>query len=131
MKTHSTKRLAIGLLASSVALAGATVSSSSSSAIPLRVSPAAQSSSLAEAIQYRGRSYRGGRSGGNFGRNAALGIGAAIIGGIVLSEAARAEHRRTHVTDWDRCSDTYRSFERDTGLYTGYDGIRRTCPYLN
>jgi BA14K-like protein len=90
-----------------------------------------------EQIQYRGRYY--GRGGGyrnygyrrNNGRNIALGIGAAIIGGIVLSETGRAEHRRTHSSDWDRCAQTYRSFEPDTGMYTGYDGERHTCPYLN
>ena len=83
-----------------------------------------------EQVQYRGgrRGY-GNRRGGN-GAGIALGIGAAIIGGIVLSEAARAEHRTAHGGDWDRCAQTYRSFEPSTGLYTGYDGVRRTCPYL-
>ena len=85
-----------------------------------------------ETVQYRGRSndrYRGNNRG--FGRNAAIGIGSLIIGGIVLSEIARADHRRVHVSDWSRCAQTYRSFESDTGMYTGYDGIRRPCPYLN
>ena len=85
-----------------------------------------------EAIQYRGRYYgrRDGGHRGNFGRNAGVGIGAAIIGGIILSEAARAKHRSSHGDDWERCSQTYRSFEPETGLYTGYDGERHTCPYL-
>lgn len=75
---------------------------------------------------------RGGRGRrGNFGRNTGIGLGAAIIGGIILSESARAAHRRDHGSDWDRCAATYRSFEWNTGMYTGYDGIRRTCPYLN
>jgi hypothetical protein len=84
-------------------------------------------------IQYRGRSHGDRRNGyrGNFGRDAGIGIGALIIGGIILSETARADHRRDHGGDWQRCADTYRSFEPSTGLYTGYDGIRRTCPYLN
>lgn len=89
-----------------------------------------------EHVQYRsyGRGYGGYRNYGyrrNDGRNIALGIGAAIIGGIALSEAARAEHRTTYAGDWDRCAETYRSFESSTGMYTGYDGVRRTCPYLN
>ena len=75
--------------------------------------------------------YRGNRSGGNFGRNAGIGIGAAIIGGVILSQAARSAHRRDHGSDWERCAETYRSFEPSTGMYTGYDGVRRTCPYLN
>jgi BA14K-like protein len=90
-----------------------------------------------EKVQYRGR-YNNRGAGGyrnygyrrNDGRNFALGLGAAIIGGIVLSQAGRAEHRRTHSSDWDRCSQTYRSFEPETGMYTGYDGVRHTCPYL-
>jgi opacity protein-like surface antigen len=85
-----------------------------------------------EQIQYRnGGRYRNGyRNRGGNGGNIALGIGAAIIGGIVLSEAARAEHRSSHGSDWNRCAQTYRSFDSDTGTYTGYDGVRRTCPFL-
>lgn len=74
--------------------------------------------------------YRGSPGRGNFGRNAGAGIAAAIIGGVILSESARATHRRTHSDAWERCQATYRSFEPSTGMYTGYDGVRRTCPYL-
>lgn len=91
-------------------------------------------------VQYRGqydgrRSYRSDRYAGNRyrrndGRNLALGIGGLVIGGILLSEAARSEHRREYSSEWQRCGDTYRSFEPETGMYTGYDGTRRTCPYL-
>jgi hypothetical protein len=87
---------------------------------------------VVEQAQYRGRGgYRGNggyRRGG--GGGLAIGLGAAIIGGIVLSEAARAEHRSNNSGDWERCAQTYRSFERSTGMYTGYDGERHTCPYL-
>jgi hypothetical protein len=88
-------------------------------------------SSVVEQARYRhNRGYRNyGRHRGH-GGNIGVGIGAAIIGGIILSEAARADHRNAHGGDWDRCAKTYRSFEPDTGLYTGYDGVRRTCPYL-
>ena len=94
---------------------------------------AAQDSRLAENAQYRGRHYRGSRGyrSGRSGRNTAIGIGGLIIGGILLSEAARSDHRRVHASDWQRCDQQYRSFERDTGMYTGYDGRRRVCPYLN
>jgi opacity protein-like surface antigen len=95
--------------------------------------PSASASQLAavEQVQYRGRGrgdggYRRGGGGGGL----AIGLGAAIIGGIILSEAARAEHRSNHSGDWERCAQTYRSFERSTGMYTGYDGERHTCPYL-
>jgi len=64
------------------------------------------------------------------GERAAAGIGALIIGGVILSEAARAEHRRDHGGDWDRCARSHRSFDRDTGFYSGRDGGRRQCQYL-
>ncbi len=96
----------------------------------------AAAASNVETVQFGNRGgrrvggYRGNRSRG-FGRNAGIGIGAAIIGGVILSEAARSAHRRDHGGDWQRCESTYRSFEPSTGMYTGHDGIRRTCPYLN
>lgn len=91
-----------------------------------------QGAQLLEHVQHRGqfqgRGYRGNRRGNN--RNLGLAIGGLIIGGVILSEAARSEHRRQHRSAWQRCADTYRSFESDTGMYTGYDGERHTCPYL-
>jgi hypothetical protein len=81
-----------------------------------------------EAVQYR-RGSRSFRRGGG-GSGIALGLGAAIIGGIILSEAARADHQRSNSGDWERCAQSYRSFEPNTGMYTGYDGVRHTCPYL-
>ena len=127
-----TKSLAVALLcATAVQVDAAQVTAMPS--IGPAIAGAAQISSTVERVQYRdGGGYRlgsGYRRGGN-GSNIALGIGAAIIGGIMLSEAARAEHRSSHGDDWSRCAQTYRSFESDTGMYTGYDGVRRTCPYL-
>jgi hypothetical protein len=29
-----------------------------------------------------------------------------------------------------RCEATFKSFDPESGTYMGYDGIRRTCPYL-
>ena len=78
--------------------------------------------------------------GGNTGRNVAIGVGAAIIGGVLLNEAARAENRRRRVVvveeyedDDDRsqrCADRYRSFDWDDGTYANRDGDRVVCPYL-
>jgi BA14K-like protein len=81
------------------------------------------------------------RSSGNGGRNAAIGIGAAVIGGVILSEAARAERRRRGVVvveeDYEdeddrrqRCADRFRSFDWDDGTYVNRDGDRVLCPYL-
>ena len=64
------------------------------------------------------------------GEGAAIGIGALIIGGVVLSEAARAEHRREHGGDWDRCARSHRTFDRDTGFYRDRDGSHHQCRYL-
>jgi BA14K-like protein len=134
------------LLAGSLVALSMAVGVGSASAVP---SPGAapvmngQLSTL-EQVQFRGN-YRGGRNGfygnnnrnrgygyrRNTGRNIGIGIGAAIIGGVILNEAARAEHRTSHGGQWERCAQTYRSFEPSTGMYTGYDGQRRTCPYLN
>jgi hypothetical protein len=87
--------------------------------------------SVVEKAQYRGRGgYRGNGGNRRGGGGLAIGLGAAIIGGIILSEAARAEHRSNNGSDWERCAQTYRSFEPSTGMYTGYDGERHTCPYL-
>jgi BA14K-like protein len=81
------------------------------------------------------------RSGGNGGRNVAIGVGAAVIGGILLNEAARAERRRRGVVvveeDYEdeddrrqRCADRFRSFDWDDGTYVNRDGDRVLCPYL-
>jgi BA14K-like protein len=114
-----------------------TTSSIAASAQPnAKLSPptaTASQTAVVEQVQYRGRGgYRGqgGNRRGDGGGGAAIGLGAAIIGGIILSEAARAEHRSNNGGDWERCAQTYRSFERSTGMYTGYDGERHTCPYL-
>jgi hypothetical protein len=83
---------------------------------------------------------RGG-GGNNTGRNVALGVGAAVIGGILLSEAARAERRRERVVveqgryeDADdrrqRCDDDFRAFDWDNGTIRNRYGSRVRCPYL-
>jgi hypothetical protein len=85
--------------------------------------------------------------GGNTGRNVAIGIGAAVLGGVILSEAARAERRRSGVVvieddvsdnggyeDADdrrqRCDDNFRAFDWDSGTYRNRYGERVRCPYL-
>jgi opacity protein-like surface antigen len=134
MKTFLTACLGVSLCLAAVA---ASSSAADAGAVPGRAIGISQPS--ATFAQYRGdnygRRYDGGRRYGyrrNYnGRNIGIGIGAAIIGGIILNEAARAEHRSSHGSQWSRCEETYRSFEPSTGMYTGYDGERHTCPYLN
>jgi BA14K-like protein len=129
------------LCAALIAATSLTVASPAG-AVPARVQHSlvavAQGIVQFDRVQYRGqyqtrrsnRFYAGNRYRRDGGRNLALGIGGLVIGGILLSEAARSEHREEHSSDWQRCSETYRSFEPETGMYTGYDGARRTCPYL-
>jgi hypothetical protein len=93
--------------------------------------------------QQQARRSGGGGGGGNTGRNVAIGVGAAVIGGVILSEAARAERRRQGVVvieddgvyeDADdrrqRCDDNFRGFDWDTGTYRNRYGDRVRCPYL-
>ena len=72
--------------------------------------------------------------GRNRGRNIGLGIAAGIIGGVVISQAARSngyyERRHSGSSARQRCADTYRSFDWSSGTYMGYDGDRHVCPYL-
>jgi BA14K-like protein len=93
-------------------------------------------------VQVQPQRRSGGGGGGNAGRNIALGVGAAVIGGIILSESARAERRRSrgvvvvdepYEDDDDRrqrCADRYRSFDWDDGTIVTRDGDRVVCPYL-
>lgn len=127
------KSLGCALLCVAIVNIEAAPATAQPAASPVRaIADQARLTNNVEQVQFRnGRRFRSyGNRRGN-GGNIALGIGAAIIGGIVLSEAARAEHRNAHGSDWDRCARTYRSFESNTGMYTGYDGVRRTCPYLH
>ncbi len=130
--------LAIGTVSFNSLIATAAPSLATS----LGTKPALVQNAPIEQARYRGRgggryaygSPRGRGYGYNRGRNRGIGlgvgVGAAILGGVIISEAARAERRRSS-NAYDRCADTYRSFEPSTGYYTGYDGVRRLCPYLD
>ncbi len=137
MTSPSKSMIYAALCAATLSIAASPVTAAPAGGFVKSLDLAGQSTSLLDQVQYRGqyagrgnRGYAGNRYRRNGGRNLALGIGSLIIGGIVLSEAARSEHRRDHSSAWQRCADTYRSFESDTGMYTGYDGERHTCPYL-
>ena len=80
------------------------------------------------------------------GRGVALGIGAAIVGGIIANEIYRPRagyyyddyaydgpyYRPSRYSGGGRelCAQNFRSFEWNTGLYTTYGGEKRVCPYL-
>ena len=80
-------------------------------------------------VYYRGGYYGGGYRGYR-GRNIGIGIGAAIVGGVIVSQALRAERRNYGGGARQHCADTYRSFDWESGTYMGYDGHRHVCPYL-
>jgi hypothetical protein len=87
--------------------------------------------------------YRGGRG---WGRGVAIGLGAAVVGGIIANEIYRPRagyyyddyaydgpyYRPSRFAGDARtlCAENFRSFEWRTGLYTTYDGDKRLCPYL-
>lgn len=80
------------------------------------------------------------------GRGVALGLGAAIVGGIIANEIYRPRagyyyddyaydgpyYRPSRYAGSGRelCAQNFRSFEWNTGLYTTYGGEKRVCPYL-
>lgn len=86
-------------------------------------------------VQRRGRSYRRGpraRDRRSYrdrrrsrGRDVGIGIGAVIVGGIIASQAARADRQAML-----QCDARFRSFDWDTGTYVTYGGDVRVCPYL-
>jgi hypothetical protein len=104
-------------------------------AAPFAGTPSVTHTSDLYAVGYRG-GYRHGGYRYSRGRNVGLGIAAAIVGGVVLSQAARSNgyydrrYRTSGSSAAQRCADTYRSFDWDSGTYMGYDGERHVCPYL-
>lgn len=58
----------------------------------------------------------------NSGAYIALGVIGALMQHGLSENAANSAMQR--------CANTYRSFEWDTGLYTTYGGQKRLCPYL-
>lgn len=85
--------------------------------------------------QGRGRGVRRGGGGGvvvvprrrnNTGRNIAIGVGAAVIGGIIASEAARANPRRSQRSSGEYGPNTCRRWN-----YQCSDGYRPSCIKFN
>jgi hypothetical protein len=131
--------LSAGLFA---ALAPSTAEARPGAGAALAPLSAAAPAGVVEQTQYRGRrGYRGRdyRGRGYYGdrrsyrrdrrrsRNRAigLGIGAAVVGAAIASSAARSDRGAMQ-----RCADTYRSFDWNSGTYTTYGGETVVCPYL-
>jgi hypothetical protein len=82
-------------------------------------------------VQYR-RHHRGGRHHSRWDRRGrgewlALGIGSAIVGGMIAAQGSRPYYHASSA--WDQCAARFRSLRSD-GTYTTYDGRRVLCPYL-
>jgi hypothetical protein len=96
--------------------------------------------------EVRYRRWGGGYGRRHYGRGVALGLGAAIVGGIIANEIYRPRagyyyddyaydgpyYRPSRYGGNGRqlCAQNFRSFEWNTGLYTTYGGEKRVCPYL-
>lgn len=83
---------------------------------------------------------------GGWRKGVGIGLGAAIVGGIIANEIYRPR-AGYYYDDYEYdgpyyapsgyrsdarelCARNFRSFEWDTGLYTTYSGYKRLCPYL-
>ena len=68
--------------------------------------------------------------------NATVGLVAGVILGFVLGAAitdsqerqAQAQSKLSDESWLDECARRYRSFDRQSGTYLGYDGLRHYCP---
>jgi hypothetical protein len=84
---------------------------------------------------------------GGWRRGVGIGLGAAIVGGIIANEIYRPRYGYRYYDDYSYdgpyyapsgyggdartlCAQNFRSFEWRTGLYTTYEGDKRLCPYL-
>ena len=85
---------------------------------------------VSSAYAQRGRGgrggFRGGRGrgggGGDIGAAIGLGIGAAILGGVIAAEGARQQDAIGY------CMRRFRSYDPVSMTYLGLDGLRHPCP---
>lgn len=127
-----TTLVATAMLAATAALPAA--------AAPLLHAPspakaATNSTVLVQQFKYRqGRAWRN-RDGRRHWRHRrhrdGVGVGGLVLGAITAGIIADAISEG-RASDGDRraCADRYRSFDWNSGTYTGYDGNTYVCPYL-
>jgi BA14K-like protein len=129
-----------------VALAGTVLVSSAAGAAPAASSQAIakQGDTNLQVVRDYGRhgGWRGrGHRGHGWNNGLGWGLGAAAVGGLLLGgaygygdddydEGYAYRGRYAGEGGEARCEATFRSFNPATGTYTGYDGVRRMCPYL-
>lgn len=104
---------------------------------------AAAKAEAGSAVTEVGRRWRR----GGWRKGVGIGLGAAIVGGIIAHEIYRPRHGYRYYDDYEYdgpyyapsgysgdprvlCAENFRSFEWHTGLYTTYGGDKRLCPYL-
>ena len=131
------------LLAAMCAVTPASAAPAGSAMAPALATSGKAASAVTD-VRYR--RWGGGYGRRHYGRGVALGLGAAIVGGIIANEIYRPRpgyyyddyaydgpyYRPSRFAGDGRelCAQNFRSFEWNTGLYTTYGGEKRVCPYL-
>lgn len=118
------KMVCLGALALAAALSAASPSQANgvgraSTLVPIASSVTEAQGMVVHVASRRGRSYYvAPRRRNNFGRNVAIGVGAAVIGGILLNEAARAQPANS-CSRW--------SYQCDRGSSSACRSLDRYC----
>jgi hypothetical protein len=131
------------LLAAMCAVTPASAAPAGSAMAPALATSGKAASAVTD-VRYR--RWGGGYGRRHYGRGVALGLGAAIVGGIIANEIYRPRpgyyyddyaydgpyYRPSRFAGDGRelCAQNFRSFEWNTGLYTTSGGEKRVCPYL-
>lgn len=121
-----------------VALASVLLAAGASSTLPAGATPVTPKAAVVQtsASNLQSVAWRGGRGyghGPHYGHwRGHRGWGPGIVGGLVAGAliAGAIREGRADDTDFERCEDRYRSFDRASGTYLGSDGERHVCPYL-
>lgn len=127
------------LITTALLAAAATLPASAAPALhaPSAAKGASNSTVLVQQFKYRqGRAWRNRDGRGHWRHrhrhhNDGIGVGGLVLGGITAAIIADAITDGRATDDARRaCADRYRSFDWDSGTYTGYDGNTYVCPYL-
>ena len=76
----------------------------------------------------RNYQYRRGHRGGDNSSALVAGIIGFALGAAIVGSQQQAERARTADASWDaECARRYRSYDRSSRTYMGYDGVRHYC----